>query len=139
MAILSNEINQVEVRIRRHPEKTYFNEYVKVGDREKTDATSCDRYTIPEPGQMYTIEVKLKRGYNFESSNRVKATLRLPRVASPISALAIHPPEDYENFTSVDITIHLTYAERVRLNGYDISGPRLAFREISIGISLSFV
>jgi hypothetical protein len=57
MAILSQQINQVEVRIRRHPQNTYFDEYVKVGDREKTDATSCNRYIIPEPGQMYTIEL----------------------------------------------------------------------------------
>jgi hypothetical protein len=141
MAILSKEINQVEVRIRRHPENTYFDEYIKVGDREKTDATSCDRYIIPELGEMYTIEVTLRRGYNFGNSKSVSAALFLPGVARPISRTVIWPPKDYENFTDEDIKIELTYAERVKVNGLDISGARLAFRGVSIGIilaSLSF-
>jgi hypothetical protein len=138
MAILSKEINQVEVRIRRHPENTYFDEYVKVGDREKADATSCDRYIIPEIGQMYTIEVTLKRGYNFGNSNAVKASLHLPGVTQAISAISIFPPKDYDDFTEEDLTIHLTYAERVRIGGCNISGARLVFHKVSIGNSVSF-
>jgi hypothetical protein len=133
MAILSKEINQVEVRIRRHPENTYFDEYVKVGDREKTDATACDRYIIPEVGQMYTIEVTLKRGYNFGNTNAVRASLHLPGGTRAISAKSIFPPKDYDDFTEEDLTIHLTYAKRVRVGGRSISGARFVFHKVSIG------
>jgi hypothetical protein len=111
MAILSLGPNKVEVCIRRHPQNTSFDEYVKVGDREKTDATSCDRYIIPEPGQIYTIEVTLKRGYNFGKADCVSASLCLLGVAKPISALQIRPPNDYENFTKEDIKVYLTYVK----------------------------
>jgi hypothetical protein len=138
MAILSLGPNKVEVRIRRHPQNTSFDEYVKVGDREKTDATSCDRYIIPEPGQIYTIEVTLKRGYNFGKADCVSASLCLLGVAKPISALQIRPPNDYENFTKEDLKVHLTYVKRVRVDGHSISGARLVFGEVSIGISVAF-
>lgn len=138
MAILSLGLNKVEVCIRRHPQNTYFDEYVKVGDREKTDATSCSRYIIPEPGQMYTIEVTLKRGYNFGNAGSVRASLCLPGVAKPISALQIRPPNDYENFIKEDLKVRLTYVKRVRGDGGSISGARLVWGEVSIGISVAF-
>jgi hypothetical protein len=138
MAILSQQINEVEVRIRRHPQNTYFDEYVKVGDREKTDATLCNRYIIPEPGQMYTIEVTLKRGYNFGNAGHVSASLCLPGVENPISTLQIRPPNDYKNFTKEDLKFHLSYVERVRVDGRSVSGARLVFCEVSIGISVGF-
>ncbi|KAH8750395.1 hypothetical protein BGZ57DRAFT_959212 [Hyaloscypha finlandica] len=132
MAILSLGPNTVKVCIRRHPQNTYFNEYVKIGDQEKTDATSCNRYIIPEPGQMYTIEVTLKRGYNFGNAGSVSASLCLPGVAKPISALQIRPPNDYKNFIKEDLKVHLTYIKRVRVDGRSISGARLVFGEVSI-------
>jgi len=138
MAILSLGPNTVKVCIRRHPQNTYFNEYVKIGDQEKTDATSCNRYIIPEPGQMYTIEVTLKRGYNFGNAGSVSASLCLPGVAKPISALQIRPPNDYKNFIKEDLKVHLTYIKRVRVDGRSISGARLVFGEVSIGISVAF-
>jgi hypothetical protein len=132
MAILSQKLNQVEVRIRRHPQKTYFDEYVKVGDREKTNATSSDRYIIPEPGQMYTVEVTLKKGYHFGNWSRVSADLFLPGVKNPISSEVLRPPSD-KDFAEEDITVSMAYSGSLNVNGRVLSGSRFAFRTMEIG------
>jgi hypothetical protein len=75
MAILKSGNDEYEVRIKRYPEKTYFDEYVKTGHREKSSATSCDRYIIGEDGVRYTIEVTLKKGFDFEDFKIVRAKL----------------------------------------------------------------
>lgn len=48
------------VRIKRYSEKTYFDEYIKSGDRETSWDTSCDRYIIDEDGVRYSVEVTLE-------------------------------------------------------------------------------
>jgi hypothetical protein len=133
MAILSQEFNQVEVRIRRHPQNTYFDEYVKVGDREKANATSCDRYIIPEPGQVYTIEVTLKKGYHFGNWSRVSAALFLPGVKKLISGGVFFPPSDKE-FTEENMSVSMACTSRtLPVNGRVLSGSRFAFRTMEIG------
>jgi len=132
MAILSQEFNQVEVRVRRHPQNTYFDEYVKVGDREKTNAASCDRYIVPEPGQMYTIEVTLKKGYHFGNWSRVGAGLFLPGVNKPISLGMLRPPSD-KDFAEEDITLSMAYARSLLVKDRVLSGSRFAFRTMKIG------
>ena len=87
---------------------------------------------------MYTIEVTLKRGYNFGNAGHVSASLCLPGVEKPISTLQIRPPNDYKNFTKEDLKFHLSYVERVRVDGRSVSGARLVFCEVSIGISVAF-
>ena len=78
MAILKSGNDEYEVRIKRYPEKTYFDEYVKTGDREESSATSCDRYIVGEDGVRYTIEVTLKKGFSFGDYEVVRARLYIP-------------------------------------------------------------
>ena len=79
MAILKGSGNdEYEVRIKRYPEKTYFDEYIKTGDREKPGAASCDRYMVGEDGARYTIEVTLKKGFRFGEFDLVQAQLLVP-------------------------------------------------------------
>jgi hypothetical protein len=92
MAILTGTqdgSNEVEVRIKRWPENTYFEEHIKIGDREKVNATSCDRYIVPEPGTQYYIEVVLKAGYNF-NCQEVQVELFFPGVKKEVSKLRIY-------------------------------------------------
>src|SRR6187402_1243823 len=135
MAILSKEINQVEVRIKRHPGNTFFKEYVKVGDRENPDATSCNRYIVPEPGAMFTVEVTLKRGYQFGNCRAVRALLYLDGHEKDISRLNIFRPPDCnrDGFLEQDLTVELAYASNIEVNGRNMSGSRFTFREISVG------
>lgn len=133
MAILSKEINQVEVRIKRYPEGTYFDEYIKVGDREKRDATTCERYIIPEPGVTYTIEVTLKKGYQFGKCNDVTASLRLSGSPTVIACGYIGAPQDESEYLEKDLVKDVEFTDIIQVGGRKISGARLAFRQISVG------
>ena len=137
MVILTQDDNQSEVRIKRQPEGSYFDEYVKVGDREKGNAQSYDRYIIPEPGVTYTIEITLKKGYQFYGCQGVMAVLvfpgqRLPWEMSEFTRFINQRP-DFP--LSADWTRSLEHSGVVIASGNKISGGRLAFREISIGRS----
>ena len=71
MAILTEEGNEYEVRIKRVPQGTYFKEYVKIGDREQAESTRCERYIVAEPGQRYEIEVTIKKGFEWGEFEKV--------------------------------------------------------------------
>ncbi|KAE9374197.1 hypothetical protein N431DRAFT_556570 [Stipitochalara longipes BDJ] len=71
MAILSEQGNEYEVRIVRRPQNTYFDEHVKIGDRERPDAVECDRNIVAEPEQRYGIEVTLKSGFRWGEFDEV--------------------------------------------------------------------
>jgi hypothetical protein len=136
MAILGVESNKVEVRIVRNQLGTYFDEYVKVGDREKRDAITCERYIIPDPGVIYSIEVTLKEGYQFGNAEMVRCMMYLPGVNSPVSVLSILRPRNLEHdVLEEDIVKCIEYAD-TEVNGRKISGSRLVFRDISIGMIL---
>ena len=96
MAILKCGNDEYEVRIKRYPEKTYFDEYVKTGDREKSSATSCDRYIVGEDGVRYTIEVTLKKGFTFGEFEVFgpNSTFRDTKDSSPKK---MWRPEDFED------------------------------------------
>jgi hypothetical protein len=53
MAILKSGNDEYEVRIKRYPEKTYFDEYIKTVEREKKAATTCKRYIVGGDGVRY--------------------------------------------------------------------------------------
>jgi hypothetical protein len=135
MAILSKEMNQVEICIRRYPEKTYFDEYVKVGDREKKNATSCERYIIPEPGKIYEIKVTLRKGYQFGNCNSVMILLLLPGFEEPVSIRSIHRPRECEQgeVLKEDKTVHLSYTHKLPVNGILLTGSRLCFQGLTLG------
>jgi hypothetical protein len=133
MAILSHDGNEVEVNIKRHPQQTYFDEYVKVGDREKRGAESCERYIVPEPGTMYTIEVTLKRGFRFGSCQCVEVSLWLPGQDRETSYTIFRPPPDSSEHAEEDMTRTIEYADFLEIDGRPMKGARLAFRDISIG------
>jgi hypothetical protein len=132
MAILKNGNNEYEVRIKRYPEKTYFDEYVKTGDREEPWAMSCDRYIVGEDGVRYTIEVTLKKRFSFGDYEVVRAKLYIPGHEDSISENDVHKPEDFENGIKSDMTIELQYAD-VTVEGSKVLGARFGFRNLLLG------
>jgi hypothetical protein len=82
MAILKSGNDEYEVRIKRYLEKTYFDEYIKTGEREKKAATTCKRYIVGGDGVRYTTEVTLKSFISPKPSSRfqVKLTQSVTRI-----------------------------------------------------------
>jgi hypothetical protein len=132
MAILKSGSDEYEVRIKRYPEKTYFDECVKTGDREEPSATSCDRYIVGEDGVRYTIEVTLKKGFSFGDYEVVRARLFIPGHEVSISENDVHKPEDFENGIKSDMTTELQYAD-VTVEGSKVLGARFGFRNLLLG------
>ena len=132
MAILKCGNEEYEVRIKRYPEKTYFDEYIKTGEREKTAATTCKRYIVGEGGVKYTIEVTLKKGFMFGEFHSVQAQLKVPGKTSPVSHKNIRRPADYKDGIKEKITTELEYAD-VTVRGLKFLGARFAFRSLALG------
>jgi hypothetical protein len=107
MAVLTEESDQYEVRMKRFPEGTYFDEYVKTGERDKPTATECDRYIIGESGVKYTIEVTLRKGFNFGKFSQIRVMLFFPGSKSSISFIDIFKPSHDEPESSADIIAEL--------------------------------
>lgn len=132
MAILTRDESQIEVKIKKHSDETYFEEYVKVGDREKPDATSCERYIVPEPGVTFTIEVTLKKGFVFGKYTVVRAYLYVPGFKQWVARAKTSRPKNHQRGTKEDITLEINPIE-VLFSGQRFEGARLGFKELSIG------
>jgi hypothetical protein len=137
MAILTQDDNKIEVRIKRLSDGTYFDEYVKIGDREKPDAVNYERYIVPEPGTMYEIEVTLKKGYRLNGCNGVMAQLIFPgqSAAFPLNEhTRLHTQvSGIADPTLQDITLKLAQTGVIVSSGKKIHKACLSFRQIAIG------
>ncbi len=89
MAILTLLGNEYDVRIKRHP-NAYFDEYVKTGNRDKNNATQCDRYIVGEEGVTYKIEATLKKGFTFSICTGFRVKLMFPGQQEAVSYICIH-------------------------------------------------
>lgn len=132
MAIPKDGDDEYEVRIKRYPDKTYFEEHIKIGDREKPGATSCGRYIVGEEGVTYTIEVTLRKGFTFGEFDRVQALLFIPGLEGTIAFKDIFRPADCKGKIKEDIIAELEYADVVVL-GCKVLGARFTFRGLGIG------
>jgi hypothetical protein len=131
MAILKSGGDEYEVRIKKYPEKTYFDEYIKTGDREEPSDTSCDRYIIGEDGVRYTIEVTLKKGFSFGNYDVVQAQLFIPGQEKGICSTNIRRPADHVGDT--DLTKNLEYAD-VTVGGIKVLGARFGLQNLLLGM-----
>jgi hypothetical protein len=84
--VLNREPIEYEIRIKRYPEGTYFEEHVKTevidwyGDNER------ERYIIGESGTKFTVEVTLKKGFYFGDCDvRLSCFYQDVMTMSPIS------------------------------------------------------
>jgi len=127
--------NQYEVRIKRYPEGTYFDEHVKTKHREWDCDDERERYIIGESGVKFTIEVTLRKGFYFGGYDYVQAQLFLPGRDESVSCIEIYKPSDlnWKGRTTSDIIEELEHAD-IEINGLKVLGARFAFRDLVIGL-----
>jgi hypothetical protein len=130
MAILAEDGNQYEVRIKRIPHNTYFEEHVKVGDREKPDAIKCDRYIVGEPGQQYAVQITIKKGFQWNQFEEVSMGLYLPGSLDPL-AWTYLGKSIAGRIGNGDVTIDLDCINHESLRNF--IGAPFSFKNLAIG------
>lgn len=132
MAILSEGGNEYEVKIIRRPQDTYFTEHVKVGNLEKPDAESCERYIVAESGQRYAIEVTIKQGFRWGHFDEIDISMAFIE-RSYIACMILRRVDYGRQLKKEDVTVYLDC-----LNfqvARDLVGAPFCFRGLAIGKS----
>lgn len=132
MAIINTEHGEIEVRIKRYPDDTYYEEYIKVEGKERHNDERRERYIIPEPGTTYYIEATLKKNFDFGGTDRgVEVALFFPGNEGVVSFKDFYPSRNEQKLNK-DLTFKLD-----QVNSYDIDwkvhGTRFCFRKVEIG------
>lgn len=132
MAILKNFRGEIEVRIKRYPDETYYDEFIKTNRREQENDESHERYIISESGTAFFIEVTLRKGFSggYED-NCVEAAIILPGHEEPIGSLHFYPPA-YPKETEEDKVLRFKDFD-VDVDGYTMRDASFSFRELQIG------
>jgi hypothetical protein len=133
MAIFSEDGNQYEVRIKRIPQNTYFEEHVQVGDREKPGAIECDRYIVGELGQKYAVEITIKDSFRWGDYDRVAMSLNLPGDLESIAWNCVMYSERKQlGIGEVDVNIDLDCVNHEYRR--EFHGAPFSFRNLAIGL-----
>lgn len=130
MAILKTEQGDIEVRIKRHPDDTYYDEYIKVEDKDKDFDESCERYIIPEPGTTYSIETTLKNGFCFDKYGGIGAQL------SFLGGKIVSRNCFWNTFRNSKIKTDISktiQCVNVEVDGEKMIGARFALRALEVG------
>lgn len=130
MAVLFEGPNQYTVRILRRPQDTEFTEFVKIGKREKLDATECERYIVCEPGQAYSVEVTIEKGFRWGAFDEIEIELTFAGTDDCVAGVYIGKGE----FDTEDAyTIHLDCVNFDEL-GETVGAP-FTFKKVAVGMS----
>ncbi|KAF7865785.1 hypothetical protein EAF04_005950 [Stromatinia cepivora] len=136
MLILNTKQDDVEVPIKRYPDDTYHDEYIKVEDKEDHSDKKRERYIVAEPGTTYYIEFGLKKGYDFGEYSLIKARLFFPGRDQAISRFKFGAKPENRPKLKTDLIEKIQYAD-VEVDGQKMLGARFAFRNIEIDETLS--
>jgi len=128
MAILNQDKNQVEVRIRREPEGSYFDEFVKIEGAPPPNVQTCEHYIVGEPGITYSIEVTLKAGYDFGKCKAVKAWLHTHGRNNAVAEAGF-----IERTTTTGDLKRILSKTNLLIEGQRLKGASLTFKELNIG------
>ncbi|KAF7932187.1 hypothetical protein BELL_0358g00100 [Botrytis elliptica] len=135
MAILNTSQGEVEVRIKRYPDDTYYDEYIKVERKERGTDTKRERYIVAEPDTTYYIEVTLKAGFDFGDNDVMGANLHFSGRDKRISGISFWEHK-YTRKLKEDIVRNIQYAYE-EVVGEKVLGARFFFRQIEIDEDLS--
>ncbi|TGO40014.1 hypothetical protein BHYA_0044g00340 [Botrytis hyacinthi] len=130
MAILNTSQGEVEVRIKRYPDDTYYDEYIKVEGKEKSTDIKRERYIVAEPDTTYHIEVTLKAGFDFGDHDVIAAYLYFSDGNNLISSIGFWEHK-YTRKLKEDIVKNIQYDD-VEVDGEKVFGARFSFRQIEI-------
>jgi len=139
MAILKDGTDEYEVRIKRYPDGTYFDEYVSTREREKSEVRNCDRFIIGEGDVTYTIDMTLKKGFNFVGYSHVRARLYIPGQEDSVSCIDLPRPLKIKKKTTIaDVSESMKYADVV-VGDRKMLQTRFAFRSLVPGELLHYI
>ncbi|KAG4415213.1 hypothetical protein IFR04_011624 [Cadophora malorum] len=151
MAILTEHRDKYEVRIKRYPDGTYFDEYEATeprGVNKDRIVNRRNRYIVGEEGTTYTIEVTLHEGFDFGTYSDVHVQLFVPEADGCVCYMNIKKPksqresspdltsseEDNSNnskyIIAKDIVEELQFAD-VKVDGRTILKSRFTFRGLA--------
>ncbi|TAQ89276.1 hypothetical protein B7494_g2409 [Chlorociboria aeruginascens] len=122
--------SEVDVRIKRYPEGSYYDEYVKIGDLEKPNATEFERYIVAEPGTMFEVEITLKKGFNFKQHDEALAVLEFLGDSNSFIGSESATPSTGGVLNSIksDLKFSIKYVDP---SVFGLKNSRLAFRALS--------
>jgi hypothetical protein len=135
MAILTHNGNEVEVRIMKLADQSYYDEYVKIEGREDAASTTCQQYIVPEPGTTYAVEVNLKKGYVFGECDMIVVRLYMIKGKAEIqmSRARFQRPKDHKGNTEMDMRVILKKSRAfVDAKSY-LTGAELFFKRLEVG------
>ncbi|KAF7886688.1 uncharacterized protein EAF02_003335 [Botrytis sinoallii] len=137
MAILKTKLGKVEVRIKRYPDDTYYDEYIKVEGKERSTDFSRERYIIAEPDITFYIEVILKEGFKMSKYSSIDARVYVADKDKFISSTTLLS-SDIEGSKRKAKTDHIQKMQYVdvKIDGQKILGARFAFKKIEIDETL---
>ncbi|TGO09251.1 hypothetical protein BTUL_0174g00340 [Botrytis tulipae] len=138
MAILKTELGEVEVRIKRYPDDTYYDEYIKVEGKEKSTDIERERYIVAEPDTTFYIEVTLKEGFKIGKYSSIDARVCVADTNGSISSITLlsRHTEGSKRKAKTDHIQNMQYAD-VEIDGQKMLGARFAFKKIEIDEKLS--
>ncbi|TGO57022.1 hypothetical protein BOTNAR_0210g00100 [Botryotinia narcissicola] len=138
MAILKTELGEVEVRIKRYPDDTYHDEYIKVEGKEKITDIKRERYIAAEPDTTYYIEVTLKEGFKIGKYSSIEAHVCVADTNGTISSITLlsRHTEGLKRKAKTDHIQKMQYAD-VEIDGQKMLGARFVFKKIEIDEKLS--
>jgi len=132
MAILSEDSNEYEVKIKRIPQNAYFEEHVKVGDPEAPGALKSKRYIVAEPGQRYGVEVTLKKGFEFGEYKQAEIRVLFSEMNVTFAAKVLSKTEIQGKLNEGDFSTTLAYINVS--NQGDLIGAPFTFQKLGIGM-----
>jgi hypothetical protein len=138
MTILRQGANLVEVRVKREPEGTYFDEHSKPGQHGIPNSKSCERYIAGEEGIACSIEVTLKKGYSFGNYNKVRANLYTHGRPESVACGEFLKDEKKASVRNEDVKLLLSQTS-LSIGGQKLEGATLAFKGLNVGETLLWV
>ncbi|THV51411.1 hypothetical protein BGAL_0112g00330 [Botrytis galanthina] len=138
MAILKTELGEVEVRIKRYSDDTYYDEYIKVESKEKSTDIKRERYIVAEPDTTFYIEVILKEGFKMSKYSSIDAHVYVADTEENISSITLlsRHVDGSKRKAKIDHIKKIQYAD-LEIDGQKILGARFAFKKIEIDERLS--
>jgi hypothetical protein len=132
MAILSEEGNEYEVHVVAACSGTAFEEYVKLGDREKLGAKRCDRYIVAKPGVSYIVKVMVKKGFNWGTYSQLTANLSFAGYDYKVAGWNLGRGAFKDDVTTEDIVMRLDCVNQP-IHRLDAVGAPFTFASLIVG------
>jgi hypothetical protein len=134
MAILYLDEGSVGVRVQKCPleDGIYYDEYIKLGNRERRGVQHADRFISCEDGDEYALEICFNEGFAYGDYDIARAKLYHGGQSKIVETKDCKLPKDQGDGLKQDLIFRIA-TTRVRIGGQDIKDVRFAFRGLVVG------